>query len=294
MSGLVSELQKACLDSNLRTAEVLQKAYVVARKLGIKEFEDWISKEINGYQINDKIPDYRFVTGQVKVWNPYHGWIPVIADDPRSQEILNSRPSSQPLGSLEDALVRSRTGNNLMMTFTPEQERDILGENSLYANPKLHLSPGVVQGIVDKVRHIVLRWCLDLEAKGIIGEGMTFSEQEKKAAESSQNIQIHYHGNVSQSQVATVRSSQMITTSVNLDEMKTFVKELREHIEKLRLATDQQAQVLADLAAIESQLSAPKPSGGIIAEAYKSIRNITEGMIGSLLASGVLSKLPPM
>lgn len=128
-----------------------------------------------------------------------------------------------------------------MMTFTPERERDILGENSLYANPRLHLSPGVVQGIVDKVRHIVLRWCLDLEAKGIIGEGMTFSEQEKKAAESAQNIQIHYHGNVSQSQVATVRSSQMITTSVNLDEMRTFVKELREHIEKLRLATDQQA-----------------------------------------------------
>lgn len=42
MSGLVSELQRACLDSNLRTAEVPQKAYVVARKLGIKEFEDWM------------------------------------------------------------------------------------------------------------------------------------------------------------------------------------------------------------------------------------------------------------
>jgi hypothetical protein len=204
MSGLVSELQKACLDSNVRTAEVLQKAYVVARKLGIKEFEDWVSKEINGYQSADKIADYRFVTGQVKVWNPYHGWIPVIADDPKSQAVLNNRPSSQPLGSLEDALVRSGTGNNLVMTFTPERERDILGENSLYANPKLHLSPGVVQGIVDKVRHIVLRWCLDLEAKGIVGEGMTFSEQEKKAAESAQNIQVHYHGNVSQSQVANL------------------------------------------------------------------------------------------
>jgi hypothetical protein len=294
MSGLVSELQRACLDSTVRTAEVLQKAYVVARKLGIKEFEDWVSKEIDGYQSNDKIPDYRSVTGQVKVWNPYRGWIPVVADDPKFQELLNNRSTSQALGQLEDTLARSRTSSNLMMSFTPEQEREILGPNSLYANPKLHLSSAVVQGIVDKVRHVVLKWCLDLEAKGIAGEGMTFSEEEKKAAESVQNIQVHYYGSVSQSQVATERSSQTMITRANLDEMKTFVKELREHMEKLQLTADQHAQVLADLTSIESQLPAPKPSSGIIAEAYKTIRNITEGMIGSLIASGVLSKLPPM
>lgn len=293
MGGLVSELQRACLDSNVRTAEVLQKAYVVARKLGIKEFEDWVSKEINGYKSDDDIPDYRFVTGQVKVWNPYHGWIPVVAEDPKFQEIINKRPTSQPISQLEDAVIRSRKGNDLMMTFTPEQEQEILGPNSLFANPKLHLSPGVVQGIVDKVRHIVLTWCLDLGKKDIVGEGMTFSEQEKKAAESVQNIQVHYHGNVSQSQVATHRSSQTFNASENLDEMRAFVKALREHIEKLQLSADQQAQVLADLASIESQLSAPKPSGGIIAEGLKSIRNIAEGAIGSLIASGILSR-PPM
>lgn len=293
MNGLVSELQKACLDSSVRTAQVLQKAYVVARKLEIKEFEAWVSKEINGYKDADEIPDYRFVTGQIKVWNPYRGWIPVIADDPKAQRILNSRPASQPLGELEDTVVRAGSGN-LTMTFTPEQERDILGPNSLFANPKLHLSAGVVQGIVDKVRHIVLEWCLDLEAQGVVGEGMTFSAQEKKAAESAQNIEVHYHGNVSQSQVATDRSSQVMNTSVNLEEMRTFVRELREHLGALQLTTDQQAQVLADLASIESQLSAPKPSGGIITEALKSIRNIAEGMVGSLLASGVLSRLPSM
>lgn len=294
MSGLVSELQRACLDSSVRTAELLEKAYVVARKLGIKEFEDWLSKEINGYKNDDEIPEYRFVSGQVKVWNPFHGWIPVIAEDPKFQEAINRRPTSQPIGQLENAVIRSHSGNNLTMTFTPEQEQLILGTDSLFANPRLHLSPGVVQGIVDKVRHIVLTWCLDLEAKGIVGDGMTFSETEKKAAESVQNIQVHYHGAVSQSQVATHRSSQFVNGSVNPSEMRTFVKELRENIEKLKLSADHQAQVLADLSSIESQLSAPKPSAGIIGEAIKSIRNIAEGMIGSLIANGALSKIPPM
>lgn len=294
MSGLVSELQKSCLDSTVRTAEILQKAYVVARKLGITEFEEWVSKEINGYQPGDKIPDYRSVIGQVKVWNPYRGWIPVVVQDPKFQELINSQLVAQPLGPLEDTLLRGRDGNSLLMSFTAEQDRMILGPNSLFANPKLHISPGAAQVIVDKVRHIVLKWCLDLEAKGIAGEGMSFSEKEKKAAQSSQNIQVHYHGSVSQSQIGTDNSSQIMNATPNLDELKTFVKELRENIGRLQVTSEEQRQVLADLASIESQLSAPKPSRGIVIEALKSIRNITEGMIGSLLASGVLSRLPSM
>jgi len=246
MGGLVSELQKSCLDSAVRTTEILQKAYVVARKLGIAEFEGWVSKEINGYQPDDKIPDYRSVTGQVKVWNPYHGWIPVVSEDPEFQDLIGSRLVAQPLGPIEDMLLRGHDGNTLLMSFTAEQDRMILGPNPLYANPKLHISPGAAQVIVDRVRHIVLKWCLDLEAKGIAGEGMSFSEKEKKAAQSSQNIQVHYHGSVSQSQVGTDNSSQIMNTAPDLDELKTFVKELRENIGRLQVTGEEQRQVLAD------------------------------------------------
>lgn len=57
---------------------LLRKAYLAARKLKLQEFEDWINHEWNGYKDLDKIPDYRLLRGELKAWNPDHGWISVI------------------------------------------------------------------------------------------------------------------------------------------------------------------------------------------------------------------------
>lgn len=34
---------------------LLRKAYLVARKLKLQEFEDWVNNELNGYKDADKI-----------------------------------------------------------------------------------------------------------------------------------------------------------------------------------------------------------------------------------------------
>lgn len=36
---------------------------------------DW--KELNGYNNNEKVPEYRKVRGFFEARNPYHGWIPI-------------------------------------------------------------------------------------------------------------------------------------------------------------------------------------------------------------------------
>ena len=84
--GIVIELQKQAIDTDSDVVSLLRKAYLVARKLDIKDFEEWINSELNGYTDYDKIPDYREIRGQVKAWNPYHGWIPVIIQE-REYEI---------------------------------------------------------------------------------------------------------------------------------------------------------------------------------------------------------------
>lgn len=57
---------------------LLRKVYFAARKLKLQEFEDWVNHEWNGYKDLDKIPDYRLLRGELKAWNPDHGWISVI------------------------------------------------------------------------------------------------------------------------------------------------------------------------------------------------------------------------
>lgn len=74
MISLVIELQKAALDSDRTLSDVMRIAKVVAHKLSIKDFEEWIDEELNGYKDAKRVPTYRVVHGRLKVLNPYRGW----------------------------------------------------------------------------------------------------------------------------------------------------------------------------------------------------------------------------
>ena len=71
MDGIVIELQREALDESITIEALLRKAYLVAKKLKLKEFEEWINQEQNGYK--NAVPEYRNVGGEIKAWNPYHG-----------------------------------------------------------------------------------------------------------------------------------------------------------------------------------------------------------------------------
>lgn len=291
MDSLVIQLQRECLDQDVPTLELLRKALVVARKLGVAEFHKWVSKEIEGYKPGDKVPDYRMIHGEIKAWNPYHGWIDVVMEDPKAKEFLSVRAIGQSVGEL-DTIVKSAGGGTIRISFPPQIEFDLMRGSSVHLKSALHVSGATLKSITDRVRDIILNWCLDLEEKGILGEGMTFSEKEKKTA-SEANYHVHYHGPVTTSQIqqGTTDSSQTISTTIDLGGVKSLVAELRSHIAELKLTAGRQRQMLAELASIEAQLSAPEPRRGVIAECLSSVRNILEGCVGSLIASGLLQRL---
>ena len=78
---------------------IAAKAYLVAKKLKLKEFEEWLNQEQNGYK--KEIPEYRNITGEIKAWNPYHGWIPMILSA-KVADIVSRRPIPNSISSLLD------------------------------------------------------------------------------------------------------------------------------------------------------------------------------------------------
>ena len=72
MASLVLELQRDALDFGVPVSSLLRKAVVVARKLGLRDPERWTQLELKGYGMDDEIPDYRRIRGQVKAFIPYH------------------------------------------------------------------------------------------------------------------------------------------------------------------------------------------------------------------------------
>lgn len=213
--------------------------------------------------------------------------------DPKVVNALSERAIGQAIGELETMVKGDSARGEGHVSFPPETETQLLKAMYPKMKPTLEVSGASIKGITDRVRDIVLNWALDLEAKGILGEGMTFSDREKKTA-SEANYHVHYHGNVGKSQIqqGTVDSSQVITTrQFDIDAVKAVVTELRANVAQLELAADQNRQLAAELASIEAQLAAPQPRQGIIAECLDSVRNILEGCAGSLIASGLLHRL---
>ena len=102
MESVVLQLQRECLDSTVPILEILRKALVVARKLSLAEARTWIEKELNGYASDDTPPRHRLLTGQIRVWNPYHGWQPLIFENPEEAEHRSKCFVAQPIGELEN------------------------------------------------------------------------------------------------------------------------------------------------------------------------------------------------
>jgi hypothetical protein len=94
----------------------------------------------------------------------------------------------------------------------------------------------------------------------------------------------------SQIQQGTVGSTQSGTfASLDLAAVAEFIGGLKTQLPQLGLASDDEAVAQSDLVTIETQLSSPRPKAEIIKESLRSIRNIAEGAVGSLAASGIVA-----
>jgi hypothetical protein len=84
----------------------------------------------------------------------------------------------------------------------------------------------------------------------------------------------------SQLQVATIGSSQhqTVTMSSQQVQIEEFVTELRRRLPSLGLADTDRAVAEADLAAVESQLTSPRPNDGILREGLRTLRALVEGI----------------
>lgn len=291
MASIVLELQSDALDRNVSITDLLRKALVVSRKLRQKDFQEWIESELNGYEGDLQIPDYREIVGQVKGWNRYHGWQQVIFNKPEIMDIISRHRSGQSIAEIEDLIERHDSSSTLHRPFPPGQQQVLRDAVNFYTEFSLFIDRSALSRVVDSVRNAVLSWALTLEEDGILGEGLSFSNSEKEAAaQSSYNIN-NFFGEVKDTQVqqATGTSNQQYTNkNVDVEALSGLISLVKDRIEEIDFIGDQKDEVLSDLATIESQASSPKPKQSIIRESLKSIRSILEGASGSVVAQVLL------
>lgn len=292
MGSLVLELQREALDSKAPITDLLRKALVVARKLGIKEFQEWVESELNGYSGGFPLPKYREIKGDLKCFNPYHGWVDFFLDADLAK-LVTVMPLGQAIGGIESVLAKG--SKNCVIHYDKNIEARLMNMQEPPAlRPALLVDPSALTMIIDSVRNVVLNWTLKLEEDGILGENMTFTQKEKQTASSETYHIGTYIGNMHQSQLQQdTRDSTQSMTVNELDTAKVLsvLEEIKKAIADLDLPRDTKDELDAEIATAETQAKSPKPKHKIIRESLHTVRNILEGTTGSLIASSLPSGL---
>ncbi|TFH89294.1 AbiTii domain-containing protein [Vibrio ouci] len=293
MSGLVLELQRDALNNSVGTSSLVRKALVVSKKLGIKDVEGWLNQELNGYtDPEESLPIYRELHGALKVHNPVRGLIPFRIANSSLTHDLSHRKIPHSIAELESTIKSNGTGK-LIMNYPPEIRDRLMEVMDLPMEPFLEVSTSQIVAVIDSLRNEVLNWALELEQKGVKGEGMTFSHTEKQAAESVTYKITNNIGSMQNSQLqqASDNSHQSMDFEVNDSHVAEFLEVLKSSISQLHLNESDAKELNAEVATIEHQLASPKPKKIILSESLKSVRNIIEGTTGSIVATGLLAQL---
>ncbi|MGY3230990.1 hypothetical protein ACVWWJ_002474 [Luteibacter sp. HA06] len=273
------------MDGNTKVSDVLRKALVVSKKLRIPDLAQWIRYELDGYG-TAQVPPYRQLNFALRVWNRFHGWQPLLISDAKIALGLSRCSVGQPLGQLED-LMTSGDGTP-QVPFRAEQEALLMSRMEVPLRPTRIGSRTDVQGIVEAVRNQVLNWSLDLESRGVVGEGMTFTAQEREAAHRVTNITNNI-GSMSNSQLqqASPNANQQQTIERNSSDLLALIQAI-ETVSLNGLSRDDAAELRAEIETFKAQARSPKPKVTVIGEGLKSVRAILERSAGSIVSSEVL------
>lgn len=197
MGSIVLELQNEIVSSNCDAVNVLRKAHLIASKLKLADFDQWIQHELNGYPDQESCPEYRKVRGSLKAFNPYHGWIPTLIQDNEFEKMICEIKLKNSISEIISLCQSSENG--LISEFSGEQLAFLnqMFDSTLSMKYALHIPTTAVKDIEEKVKNTILEWTLKLESKGIVGENMVFSETEKNSAVNIPQTVNNYYGNTS-------------------------------------------------------------------------------------------------
>jgi len=150
----------------------------VAAKLDLPDFLAWIEKELGGYSSGDTVPSYRVVSGEVRGWNPYHGWMPIVWQDANERIRSSTQPLIQSIGEISDLV--NRGSNQLAAPMGSAKLGSLSSGFKMHTNIQLQIYRSALVGILDAVRNQILDWSLKLEKEGITGSGMSFSKTKRR------------------------------------------------------------------------------------------------------------------
>ncbi len=279
MCSLVLDLQQEVLKLDCDILNALRRAHLIAVKLNLKDFDSWVTAELNGYDNNsDTIPEYRKLQGRLKAWNPYRGWIPVIFQDTEIQNLFCSIPLKYSIGNILE--LYNNSDDNIIISY-PGMDKLLneMSEVPIETYYGFHIHKHVFRSIIENVKNCLLEWTMKLEKEGILGEDMRFNMEETKMAEIIPQ-QINYYGTVINGDVdkSQVVSGDKNIVSFSYESAFDLITKIKESIESESLSEEDKESAIELIDEAEDKIKNQSKPG--------TIKAILSGLRDFLIAAG--------
>lgn len=195
--SLVLELRKLAFDRNADIQDLLQRAYFTASYLNLDEFRDWANRELNGYEDNQNLPDYRqpvclfgFLTrfGLQQVSYAHLGEDEIYAD---LERIVTHSRIVFPVALLVDYIAKPDEYFDFLLPSMAQMWIRRMHPRA-QGQPVQRVTRVMLRPILDAIRQTVLKWTIDLQKAGILGETENFNPIEQAtAAEKQADLRPH-------------------------------------------------------------------------------------------------------
>lgn len=289
--SIIQELQHDASGSVILTSELLRKALIVATKLRLEEFKTWVEYELRGYPVGVEIPDYRSVRGQLVAINPINRVIPIYIASPDQADLMEKFPFHESVAKIADLSASGANDANARISRElPSGAQNIV--HGLVPETRgclIYFTTSSIQlnEVIEIVRNTILYWSLKLEEDGIIGENLSFSQQEKEIAHSHNYNIGTFIGEMNNSQIQqdTVNSNQtQNNTGTSIEEVGQLMRELSDWLPSSSLDEETREEIQADLESVQAQTESPKPKAKIISFALTSIHSALEKAAATAIA----------
>lgn len=221
----VLELQSLASDNKTDVVDVLFLAKMISLKLNLSDLTEWIQHELTGYPAGVELPDYRIAKGKVRFWNRFAGW-----QSPNYRLLTTEQIDYVQTFTLGESIsaIRSLTGGGkeLQLSMPAHIVAEMFHGNEKPSEVSWFFSSSIADLIVTTVRSKIIDWSYELESKGILGEGLLFTQREKDIAPMTINIKGTFNNNgVLANQVGDVNQQY----TFNAGDMGSLLSKLKGH-----------------------------------------------------------------
>jgi|ERR1035441_2509922 hypothetical protein len=287
--SLLREIQNDLAREGGDVTTVLRKCKILAARLGSDEFAQWVDWELNGYPKSQPTPEYRGLAVTYYASFLSGGWQVPQAAVPLQVVPEKHRHSFMHI-EFREGIAKADSLARRNINVTVERPELIFAlQGKMYPDMNCYRVWGEIPGIefeqlVSAVRSRILDFSLKVEAENP-DAGEALPNTQPVPQEKLQPL-VHnaFYGTVGTVAQNSEHFTQTVNMGVQPQDLTRLVTDFADHLDELRLDERQKQRAKAQIATLQTEL-AGEPDPVIVKEAGRTLRNITEGAIGSLLAT---------